>query len=679
MTIVPSVLNLVAGETHKIQALNASGLPVTGLTWTSSDTKVVTLSTDDPPVLTALTAGRATITAGGASADITVFADTLPVGTVIWSNPGDGSGVAKIVPALPSASGVADVFAFQGDGTVQAIQSDGTTAWTANANIATVQAIPDFQGGLVLVNYAQSIVKLDGITGAAYPAYMVEATDYLAGQPAIHTDGTVFAIIGVWSTGAPWLVGIEPTTGRKKFSIQIGPTPVYTSSGGDNWTETNNPYVLAAPMIAGDGYAYVVYDYTTGTRIDSDNSQFTDSTLHLMLLRVGSDGSSTNIALKDWEQTSVYSRDYGTVTTGSFPGGVSATPPITNGDTGVLVAWDANMYQGQHTYGVATTSGESASSTTTSIPSQAGPLTPILQAQDGTFVGTVSIGPSPGTVTQTNMIAFDQSGKVKWSVPNDSPQIATADGGVIGASGITYDASGNTTGQGALPGTPSWQGFLYSGTGDPVVQNKISSAQRLTADSNQVAGDQGVQRKVPPASFSKIDPLRSAGSNVSGNRTTLNLPDDPWSLRLVPVKDNGGRDDNGVRVPMRYITYALRKLDGIHKPNGTWYVTEHQTNHSLTDTNDGMSSGPANTFPDNIGCYSALVCGSTTHQTFTISPNPGNCGQPSYGNVGNTTCKNTGSGTIVVHTESGDFGVLWMSIHWEDITVNDLYRWPGVN
>jgi hypothetical protein len=56
----------------------------------------VSLSTDDPSLLTALAAGHVTVTAGTASADITVFAGPLPPGTVIWSNPGDGSGVQSI-------------------------------------------------------------------------------------------------------------------------------------------------------------------------------------------------------------------------------------------------------------------------------------------------------------------------------------------------------------------------------------------------------------------------------------------------------------------------------------------------------------------------------------------------------------------------------------------------------
>jgi hypothetical protein len=133
---------------------------------------VVSLSSDDPPVLTALAAGHVTITAGTATADVTVWAGALPVGTVLWSNPGNGSGVTKIVPAVPSPSGVADVFAFQNDGTVQAITSDGTTAWTAGAE--WYKAMPDFQGGLVTWKLdpwdaITSIAKLDGITGQAIP------------------------------------------------------------------------------------------------------------------------------------------------------------------------------------------------------------------------------------------------------------------------------------------------------------------------------------------------------------------------------------------------------------------------------------------------------------------------------------------------------------------------------
>ena len=57
VTLVPNLLNLVVGDTHTIQALGSSGQSATGLSWTSSNASVVSLSTDDPPILTALAVG----------------------------------------------------------------------------------------------------------------------------------------------------------------------------------------------------------------------------------------------------------------------------------------------------------------------------------------------------------------------------------------------------------------------------------------------------------------------------------------------------------------------------------------------------------------------------------------------------------------------------------------------
>ena len=197
----PNILTMLVGDTHTIQALDSSGHPVTGLTWTSSDTNVVSLSTDDPPVLSALAVGHVTITAGGASADVTVSAGstdnpgTLPLGTVLWSNPGDGSGVYKIVPAVPSPSGVADVFAFQYSDMVEAITSDGTTAWTAD--VSNADAVPDFLGELVMAVRGDigstSIVRLDGTTGQPAATYTAPGDSGLDG-PVPHPDGTIFAV-----------------------------------------------------------------------------------------------------------------------------------------------------------------------------------------------------------------------------------------------------------------------------------------------------------------------------------------------------------------------------------------------------------------------------------------------------------------------------------------------------
>ena len=135
---------------------------------------------------------------------------------------------------------------------------------------------------------------------------------------------------------------------------------------------------------------------------------------------------------------------------------------ITNADQGIALGWNAstacpapgslynpitNMTSNYictpvTTYG-ATTVGASASSFST-----ASGIYPVLQPR----MARITVRTAPG-----NMIRCTQYGNVSWSVPTDSPQIATADGGVIGSSGITYDSQGRATGQTYLP-IQSWTG-----------------------------------------------------------------------------------------------------------------------------------------------------------------------------------------------------------------------------
>src|SRR5205085_11652925 len=99
------------------------------------------------------------------------------------------------------------------------------------------------------------------------------------------------------------------------------------------------------------------------------------------------------------------------------------------------------------------------------VPGDAGGFVPVLQAQDGSFVGTYH------TEGYVNMISFDATGSVRWIVPNEYPQIATEDGGVIGSSGVTYNQNGSATGQNANwngSQSPGWLGNVlgtaYSAT-----------------------------------------------------------------------------------------------------------------------------------------------------------------------------------------------------------------------
>ena len=430
VTLMPSLINMMVGDTHAIQALSAAGQPVTGLTWTSSDPTVVSLSSDDPPVLTALAPGHVTITAGTASADVTVSSPTdfpsgLPLGTVLWSHPGD---VYSILPAVPSPSGVADVFAYQRNDTIQAITSDGTTAWTADVSQAQ-QLLPDFQGGLVVQNRDGSVVRFDGITGQPRTLYTPPNNpDWnVWSSVAVHPDGTVFVLHfeappGDSYEGHSTVIGIDSATGAQKFSV---PVPVQTGEG--NMT-------VQGILIAGDGHAYVQYFNNAG----QDSSE--TLTCYLHLLRVSSSGASDDILAYQW----------GYVSWDRVPSGCAGTM-LTNADTGVVLTGLAAGFQGSK---MAITNGTGVSVVYGPEAPNDWPVVPVLQAQDGSFIGTA------GTGLDSYMVAFDATGGVRWSVPNYTPLMATADGGVIatidGVSATIFDKNGGATGQMARLPTQSW-------------------------------------------------------------------------------------------------------------------------------------------------------------------------------------------------------------------------------
>ena len=122
---------------------------------------------------------------------------------------------------------------------------------------------------------------------------------------------------------------------------------------------------------------------------------------------------------------------------------------------------------------LATTSGAGVASNVqvTIAPGQTVPVQPVLQQADGSYIGTVQ------TQTGNPMIAFTASGNTLWMGPNDTPQIATSGGGVIGASGTTYDQNGNVTGQTSNMPTQSWTGNSYQlGSVDQVAATLLVDA-----------------------------------------------------------------------------------------------------------------------------------------------------------------------------------------------------------
>jgi hypothetical protein len=236
-----------------------------------------------------------------------------------------------------------------------------------------------------------------------------------------------------------------------------------------------------------------------------------DTVTHLMMLRVGSDGSSSKIDAKDWKSQSLgldsAGPDFPSVNVSSATGAVTSLRNIqtlTNADTGAVLSWKAdtptycasgtNGFEDCYTQVAAASTYGFATTVDTNVAysgSTPTPISPVLQAQDDSFYGTDNNG---------SMIAFSSSGNVIWSVPNDYPQIATADGGVIGTSGITYDNQGHADGQIAMP--------VYAWTGD-AYQNDPGQAQQLASTPPDVATSfwPGGNAQSPP------------GANASGTST----------------------------------------------------------------------------------------------------------------------------------------------------------------
>jgi len=248
------------------------------------------------------------------------------------------------------------------------------------------------------------------------------------------------------------VIGIDPTTGAQKFSV---PLPQGASSA-------------LGLIIAGDGYAYVPYEYSLcGLPPDAQVT-------HVALLRIDTSGTYDTIAILDQP---------GDLCPESS-GGVMVHM-ITNADQGILFTLQGAGL-GYTGFVMAVTTGTGASLTSAPVvfssDGEVDAVQPVLQAQDGSFVGTVVVGYDANNNPLTDMADFDQTGAVRWTVPgNYQPQIATADGGLIATdpsgSAYTFDQNGNVTGVLTASVTESWTGSTYQqGSVEQILTNLINNA-----------------------------------------------------------------------------------------------------------------------------------------------------------------------------------------------------------
>jgi hypothetical protein len=179
-----------------------------------------------------------------------------------------------------------------------------------------------------------------------------------------------------------------------------------------------------------------------------------DQTNRLGVFRVNSTGVYDNILVQEWR----------TPITDELAIPVHL---ITNADTGVLLSWCNQAGRRMAiTTGTAVTVLDGPQ-----LPGEKRPIVPVLQSQDGSFIGTVATG---GDETVTHMVAFEATGAVLWTVAgNWQPQIATVGNGVVasreGGADVMFDHHGFAIGP--LDGLPtySWKGTYQLGSTQAIV------------------------------------------------------------------------------------------------------------------------------------------------------------------------------------------------------------------
>lgn len=232
------------------------------------------------------------------------------------------------------------------------------------------------------------------------------------------------------------------------------------------------------------------------------------------------------------------------------------------------------------------------------VPNQGSHVIPVLQLQDGSFVGVVDVSGIPGSPTAISvgcpvcgpidMVAFDASGNVRWVVPGEQPEIATDDGGLIGESGTTYDQGGNATGQ-VLSLTQSWIGNTYIYTNGPL--RRVSNLPAELA-----------------AGFASAQ-----GSTLSKNGTAAQpLPD-----FVKAISDVVGGDPLGAGAVLRTIIYLPYQATHQIPPSKNVVITERLKYNSDNEQHPQPSSQTGQ-FLDDYGTRGQGAFGLT--QTFYLAP-----------------------------------------------------------
>lgn len=146
--ITPSLANMLIGDTRPVALIGDIGQPVSSATWSISDPTIVSITPTDPPRLTALAQGTATLTAtfNGLTAMVTInilVGTTPPPGTPLWAfDPLPGNTLTAMVPGNPVNLGDPDLYAVEAPDTLRAFTKDGLQLWAVSPDAAPSSVPP---------------------------------------------------------------------------------------------------------------------------------------------------------------------------------------------------------------------------------------------------------------------------------------------------------------------------------------------------------------------------------------------------------------------------------------------------------------------------------------------------------------------------------------------------------
>jgi cysteine-rich repeat protein len=509
LEIQPPTMSLVVGETRPLQVVNrVTGNVETGTSLVVADPMIAAVEVD-PLRVSGLAAGSTTISGGGATATVTVFAGpTLPPGTLRWTAPSDGSGFVSAIPAVPTdnPAAVSDVFTLEASGRVQGLTSDGLVAWTGNAASGVpefepdyVQTLPDVGGGLLVLNsIAGSITRLDPVTGQT--SWVYSSNPALRDTMAVYPDGTVLFIEGN-TVGTPdvFATGLDGNTGATRFRVQLE-----NSSSTSNGFCSGEPSYwegmgwFSRPVITADGIAHLVHFVAHITGSGDCFEGGNNSTRAIKLLSIDSTGGASIVTLRssagvDSYQWNAALQDYeywaspGLTLDADLP----LIAPTSDTARFALKTWTqgycAHQIGLECVLSIPSTPVEktlavlNASGVVSEVPLDPGFVLrdPMVAGQDGVLFAPVTMVADSSPA----LVAISSGGSVLWTEAGGlEPILAVSEGGVLARQlggteqVVAFGVPSNPTFEGLGTGARySWFGDWYSRVTLPEIGSVIAS------------------------------------------------------------------------------------------------------------------------------------------------------------------------------------------------------------